>query len=214
MKIGIVIPAHNEEQYLSACLQSIQVAIDNISGYDVEVIVVLDNCADQSRLIAQSHQINWIECHYACVGKARDLGIRHLIGCGVTWIACTDADTVVSPDWLRYQIQHQPTDAICGTVTLDDLSHLSISKRQKYLAHYKDQMDHAHIHGANLSFSAEVYLLVGGFEPISCHEDVSLIKKLIKHCCNITWSNLVRVTTSSRLNGRAPQGLSYFLNNL
>lgn len=39
-------------------------------------------------------------------------------------IACTDADTVVSPDWLRYQIQHQPTDAICGTVTLDDFSHL------------------------------------------------------------------------------------------
>lgn len=147
-------------------------------------------------------------------GKRGILGIRHLIRRGVTWIACTDADTVVSPDWLRYQIQHQPTDAICGTVTLDDFSHLSITKQQKYLAHYKDQMDHAHIHGANLSFSAEVYLLVGGFEPISCHEDVSLIKKLIKHCCNITWSNLVRVTTSSRLNGRAPQGLSYFLNNL
>lgn len=73
MKIGIVIPAHNEEQYLSACLQSIQVAIDNISGYDVEVIVVLDNCTDQSRLIAQSHQINWIECHYACVRKSTSI---------------------------------------------------------------------------------------------------------------------------------------------
>jgi len=33
MKIGIVIPAHNEEHYLSACLQSIQVAIDNIGDY-------------------------------------------------------------------------------------------------------------------------------------------------------------------------------------
>jgi hypothetical protein len=94
------------------------------------------------------------------------------------------------------------------------LSHLSITKRQKYLAHYKDQMDHTHIHGANLSFSTEVYLLVGGFEPISCHEDISLIEKIKSLPCNITWSNLVRVTTSSRLNGRAPQGLSYFLNNL
>lgn len=103
MKIGIVIPAHNEEYYLSACLQSIQVAIGNISGYEVEVLVVLDSCTDQSRLIVQSHQINSIECNYECVGKARDLGIRHLIGRGVTWIACTDADTVVSPDWLRYQ---------------------------------------------------------------------------------------------------------------
>jgi len=214
MKIGIVVPAHNEEQYLSACLQSIQVAIDHIGDYDVEVIVVLDDCTDQSRAIVQSHQVNWIECSYACVGKARDLGIRHLIERGVTWIACTDADTVVSPDWLLYQIQHQPTDAICGTVSLDDLSHLPPIKQQKYLAHYQDQMNHQHIHGANLSFSAKVYLQVGGFEPISCHEDISLIEKIKSLSCNITWSNLVRVTTSSRLNGRAPQGLSYFLNHL
>jgi len=214
MKIGVVIPAHNEEHYLSACLQSIQVAMDNVHGYEVEAIVVLDNCTDQSRFIVQSHQINWIECNYACVGKARDLGIRHLIERGVTWIACTDADSVVSPDWLLHQIQHQPTDAICGTVTLDDFSHLSVARQQKYLAHYQDQMNHQHIHGANLSFSAEVYLLVGGFEPISCHEDISLIEKIKSLSYKITWSNLVRVTTSSRLNGRAPQGLSYFLNHL
>jgi len=214
MKIGVVIPAHNEEHYLSACLQSIQVAMDNVHGYEVEAIVVLDNCTDQSRFIVQSHQINWIECNYACVGKARDLGIRHLIERGVTWIACTDADSVVSPDWLLHQIQHQPTDAICGTVTLDDFSHLSVARQQKYLAHYQDRMNHQHIHGANLSFSAEVYLLVGGFEPISCHEDVSLIEKIKSLSYKITWSNLVRVTTSSRLNGRAPQGLSYFLNHL
>ncbi|MFX9325355.1 glycosyltransferase family 2 protein, partial [Acinetobacter baumannii] len=80
--------------------------------------------------------------------------------------------------------------------------------------HYQDCMDHHHIHGANLSFSAAVYMQVGGFEPVPCHEDVSLINKLIRQCCNITWSNLVRVTTSSRLEGRAPEGLSKFLENL
>jgi len=214
MKIGVVVPAHNEEQYLSACLHSIHVARENVSNYQVEVVVVLDNCTDQSWSVVQRHQVNWIECHYGCVGKARDVGIRHLIERGVTWIACTDADSVVSPDWLLYQIQHQPTDAICGTVSLDDLSHLSMIKQQKYLAHYQDQMNHQHIHGANLSFSAEVYLEVGGFEPISCHEDISLIEKFKRKSRSITWSNLVRVTTSSRLNGRTPEGLSYFLNNL
>lgn len=44
--------------------------------------------------------------------------------------------------------------------------------------------------------------------------DNLFIEKLTRHCCNITWSNLVRVTTSSRLEGRAPQGLSIFLENL
>ncbi|RSP46334.1 glycosyl transferase family 2, partial [Acinetobacter baumannii] len=30
MKIGVVVPAHNEEQHLSACLQSIQEAIEKV----------------------------------------------------------------------------------------------------------------------------------------------------------------------------------------
>lgn len=30
MKIGVVIPAHNEEQHLPACLQSIQDAIEKV----------------------------------------------------------------------------------------------------------------------------------------------------------------------------------------
>ena len=150
----------------------------------------LDSCTDQSRSIVQRYGVSWIECNYACVGKARDLGIRQLIQNGATWLACTDADSVVSPDWLRCQILHQPTDAICGIVTLDDLSRLSVMK-QKYLSHYQDCMDHHHIHGANLSFSAAAYMQVGGFEPVPCHEDVSLIQKLIRQCCNITWSNLV-----------------------
>ena len=66
--------------------------------------------------------------------KARDLGIRQLIQNGATWLACTDADSVVSPDWLRCQILHQPTDAICGIVTLDDLSRLSVMKQKIFIA--------------------------------------------------------------------------------
>ncbi len=30
MKIGVVVPAHNEEQHLPACLQSIQEAIEKV----------------------------------------------------------------------------------------------------------------------------------------------------------------------------------------
>ena len=103
MKIGIVIPAHNEEQNLSACLQSIELAIQYIGHGQVKILVVLDSCTDQSLMIVKSHQMNWIECNFACVGKARDLGIRQLIDQGVTWVACTDADTIVDPDWLLCQ---------------------------------------------------------------------------------------------------------------
>ncbi len=44
--------------------------------------------------------------------------------------------------------------------------------------------------------------------------DNLFIEKLTRHCCNITWSNLVRVTISSRLEGRAPQCLLNFLENI
>lgn len=63
MKIGIVIPAHNEEQHLSACLQSIQQAIQHTGHEQVEILVVLDSCTDQSRSVVESHQVNWIECN-------------------------------------------------------------------------------------------------------------------------------------------------------
>lgn len=214
MKIGIVIPAHNEEQYLSACLQAVQKAIEQIKHHQVEVLVVLDQCNDQSLDIVQNNQIRWITCSYQCVGQARDLGIRHLIAQGATWIACTDADSCVDLDWLYAQIQHQPTDVICGVVQLDDFSHLSPNTQKKYLTHYKDRMNHQHIHGANLSFSAQVYLHVGGFEAISCHEDIGLVHKFIQYGYQITWTNRVRVSTSSRLDARAPEGLSYFLSRL
>ncbi|HCJ7574000.1 TPA: glycosyltransferase, partial [Acinetobacter baumannii] len=53
MKIGVVVPAHNEEQHLPACLQSIQEAIEKVPDEQVEVMVVLDSCTDQSRSIVQ-----------------------------------------------------------------------------------------------------------------------------------------------------------------
>lgn len=55
MKIGVVVPAHNEEQHLPACLQSIQEAIEKVPDEQVEVMVVLDSCTDQSRSIVQRY---------------------------------------------------------------------------------------------------------------------------------------------------------------
>ena len=75
-------------------------------------------------------------------------------------------------------------------------------------------MGHRHIHGANLSFSSAAYLAVGGFAALPCHEDVDLVKKFEKQDFAITWSNRVRVITSSRLQARAAEGFAAFLANL
>lgn len=75
-------------------------------------------------------------------------------------------------------------------------------------------MGHGHIHGANLSFSREAYLKAGGFLGLSCHEDVDLVQRMLAQDFKVLWSNQVRVTTSSRLDGRVDEGFAHFLKNL
>ena len=233
LTIGIVIPAHNEALTISDCLASVQTAIQQLPlTITATVLVVLDSCSDGTYALVKNIGVkntgarnikvkntgmDYLCCDYRCVGQVRDLGIRHAIASGATWLACTDADSVVPPDWLMQQVKHikdQPTDMICGVVGVDSWAHLTPQTREDYIAHYQDRMGHRHIHGANLSFSAAAYLAVGGFAPLPCHEDVDLVKKFESQGYAITWSNRVRVTTSSRLQARASEGFAAFLTNL
>ena len=197
---------------------SVQSAIEQLpSTITAYALVVLDSCTDNTLALVKSAGVDYISCEEHCVGKARDLGIHHAIVQGANWLACTDADSQVTIDWLEQQIIHitqQPTDMICGVVTVDSWAHLTEQTQKEYVAHYQDIMGHYHIHGANLSFSAEAYLAVGGFPALACHEDVGLVKKFEARHYIITWSNKVRVVTSSRLQARATDGFAAFLANL
>ena len=218
MKIGIVIPAHNEAMTIAKCLASVRSAIEQLpSTIKAYLLVVLDNCTDDTQSIVKAAGVDYLCGDYQCVGQVRDIGIRHAIANGATWLACTDADSVVAVDWLVQQIEHitqQPTDMICGVVDIDSWAHLTAQTREDYIAHYQDRMGHHHIHGANLSFNSEAYLAVDGFAHLPCHEDVDLVKRFEKQGFDITWSNRVRVLTSSRLQARADGGFAAFLNNL
>ena len=218
MKIGIVIPAHNEAMTIAKCLASVQSAIKQLpSTIKAYPLVVLDSCTDDTQSIVKAAGVDYLCCDYQCVGQVRDIGIRHAIANGAIWLTCTDADSVVTVDWLAQQIEHishQPTDMICGVVDVDSWAHLTAQTREDYIAHYQDKMGHHHIHGANLSFSSEAYLAVGGFSSLPCHEDVDLVGKFESQSYAITWSNRVRVMTSSRLQARADGGFAAFLNNL
>lgn len=241
MMIGVVIPAYNEAHYLKACLDSIDVAIQQISMYQqstlthhlnrqsgakkrfepenefeikIQVLVVLDSCKDDSLRIVQNAKAAYLECDVNSVGVARDLGVRELIRQGADWVACTDADSTVDVLWLVEQLCAQPTDAICGVVDVDRWDTLSQKTKYEYISQYRDCMNHSHIHGANLSFSAAAYIAAGGFQPIACHEDVRLVEQMQAMNLNITWTNRVRVTTSSRLDAKAPEGFAHFLKTI
>lgn len=60
--IGIVIPAHNEERYISQCLESVLLAVEHPSLKDqlVEILVVLDDCSDSTEAMVAAMGIQSI----------------------------------------------------------------------------------------------------------------------------------------------------------
>ncbi|MCU1729743.1 glycosyltransferase [Pseudomonas sp. 7P_10.2_Bac1] len=214
--IGILIPAHNEEALLANCLQSTLMAAAHpqLEGEAVRVIVILDSCSDRSAEIAACFDVSVLQIEAQNVGAARALGAQWLLERGARWISCTDADSLVADDWLVAQLALK-VDAVCGTVRVDDWGELiDAATQSRYLNAYEARDGHRHIHGANLGFSAKAYLQAGGFLPLTCHEDVHLVKQLQASGATIAWSHRPKVITSARLDCRAQGGFGDYLKSL
>lgn len=214
--IGVLIPVHNEEQLLDECLQTVLEAGRHpaLGQEPVLVLVVLDSCTDGSAHVARKHDVATLEVSVRNVGQARAAGATLLLERGARWIACTDGDSSVAPDWLVEQLALD-ADAVCGTVTpgqWDD--DIPLEAQIRYQQRYQQRDGHRHIHGANLGVSAAAYTLAGGFPPLACHEDVQLIRQLELSGARIAWSCRPRVTTSTRLNARASGGFADYLRTL
>ena len=205
--IAVIVPAHNEEDEIKACLASIAMAARcrQLEKEQVVTFVVLDDCTDNTRSVAQEMGVTVIGTRVNNVGAARALGAQLALAAGARWLAFTDADTQVASDWLSAQLA-QSADAVCGTVAVKDWGTYGQKMRTHYDNTYNDRDGHRHIHGANLGVSAQAYVLAGGFQNLESSEDVALVKALEASSALIAWSAAPRVWTSSRRNYRAPGG--------
>ncbi|WP_242167928.1 MULTISPECIES: glycosyltransferase [unclassified Pseudomonas] len=213
--IGIVIPAHNEERHISACLASIQRAIAHpaLAHQQVQLLVVLDACSDETATRVSAMGVATLEVSVRNVGKARAVGAEQLLEVGAQWLAFTDADTVVPADWLVRQIGFG-ADAVCGTVEVDSWSEYGESVRSRYLELYQFTENHRHIHGANLGLSADAYLNAGGFQHLVAHEDVQLVADLERIGARIVWTATNPVVTSARRDYKCRGGFGEYLASL
>ena len=210
--IGIVVPAHNESEALAGCLAALLLAAQAraLDGEQVAIVVVLDDCTDESSAIATASGVQILSGKLRNVGLARALGAHLLVAQGARWLAFTDADSVVAPDWLVTQLSLK-ADVVCGCVEVSDWSEHPDGVRERYLSRYVDADGHRHVHGANLGVATAAYQAVGGFSPLVTGEDVALVDALLASGVEVAWSAAPRVRTSARRRARAPGGFSDYL---
>jgi glycosyltransferase involved in cell wall biosynthesis len=213
--IGVVIPAHNEECHITACLSSVLSAAAHpaLARRKITVVVVLDDCSDRTGEIVLALGVSGVNVCFKNVGRARATGANYLLDAGAQWLAFTDADTVVPQDWLARQIEFG-ADAVCGTVVVDSWEEHGELVRSKYMEHYQFVENHRHIHGANLGLSAEAYRKAGGFQHFAAHEDVHLVANLERIAAQIVWTATNPVVTSARRNFKCHGGFGEYLAKL
>ncbi|SRR5258708_6728210 len=94
MKISVVIPAYNEEKYITDCLKSIL----NQEEKPDEIIVIDNNSNDKTAAIATSLGIRVVTEKIQGMISARNRGFNTA---QYDIIARTDADAIVPPDWIK-----------------------------------------------------------------------------------------------------------------
>jgi hypothetical protein len=219
---GIVIPAHNEQDLLPACLTAARRAAAQVS-VPVYLVVVADACTDRTAALARAHGADVVQAAARCVGAARRAGVSRVLWSArhadpaTVWIATTDADSRVSPRWLRRQLRYagQGWKGVAGTVTVEDWAGHPPEVRRRYAEHYGAwRRRHPHVHGANLGFAADAYLAVGGFRPLPTAEDHALVADLLRAGIPLLPTTRIPVVTSARRRARAPRGFAWLLSTL
>lgn len=105
MKFSIVIPCWNQAQYLAECIES--VLAQTVKPH--EIIVVSDGSPDETRYIAKSYDIKYIETTNRGLASARNTGLMNMIG---DWFYPLDADDMMLDNCLERITQEiEKTDA-------------------------------------------------------------------------------------------------------
>jgi hypothetical protein len=224
--VAVVVPARDEEELLPACLDSVARAQEVMLAALPEVLtrtfVVLDVCRDGTAAVVASRPGTvGLPSLAGNVGVARALGVGAAaewaagLVRGPLWIASTDADSVVPAHWLLTQVEMaaRGRDLVVGTVTPRPAD-LVPDVLAAWHAGHSSADGHEHVHGANLGFSLDAYDRVGGFAPLSVHEDAELVGAMRRAGLDWVATGAITVTTSGRRTGRAPHGFAGYLEGL
>lgn len=223
---AVVVPAHNEQELLPSCLRALYRArrAAECRGLTVLTVVVADACTDLTAEIARAAGAVVAESDARNAGAARALGSAVALGrlCAArftpdeVYLAHTDADSVVRPDWLLRHIARAAAgyDGVVGGIRVADWSLRPPGTSRLFHRAGRAEPDYERIYGANLGVRADVYLRIGGFPPLTVGEDRALVDALAQVGARLAHDGSLTVTTSARVSSRAPGGFSDYLTAL
>lgn len=217
--VVVAVPARDEADLVGRCLAAVAAAAARVPGARVVTVVGLDRCTDATGELARAAGARTVE---VCdgVGAARAAAVAHGLAAldlapDNVWIACTDADSVVSPDWLRVHLRLAAAgaDVVRGTV-YPDPTELDGAALDRFWAEHTREDEHPYVYGANLGIAGEAYLALGGFGEHAAHEDRDLAERAHAAGLAVVSTAQAPVMTSARVRGRAQEGFAAYLASL
>jgi cellulose synthase/poly-beta-1,6-N-acetylglucosamine synthase-like glycosyltransferase len=208
--ISVVIPAHNEETCISECLEAF-----TAQTWDgkFELILVDNGSRDHSvafmREFMRAHpeiDVRLLSEAYPGVAAAAQTGF---CAARYPWIARTDADTVVAPNWLAAIADGFADDrviALCGRAGYREPTRLlRLLQMEKLIAFHQRlhvALKRPHFWGFNFAVRREKFKEIGGFNRrLRLGEDLDLALRLQRACRRgerIRYAPEMRVFSSSR----------------
>ncbi|WP_417536861.1 glycosyltransferase [Methylophaga sp.] len=168
-RVSVIIPAKNEEKYISECISSLKAQLYPVN--EIEIIVVDNNSTDQTASIAEGMGVRVIHTGAERIGKVRNAGVEYSKGDFLFFI---DADCVANPSWIARCLdllsEHNEVGAIGGEALVRDQA----SKIEKFwvVGDTAKKTTIKYLNGSSMAFTREVFLKVGGFkEDINAGED-------------------------------------------
>lgn len=210
-RIALVVPAHDEATGIAACVASLRVAAEN--DPDASVVVVADNCTDETARIAREAGARVLERHdsqHRGKGRALAFAFERLLAEGVGAVLVVDADTEIEPQalavvraWLeggadavqlRYDVRNPDASPLVR------LRHLAFLGFNALRPTGRERLGlSAGILGNGFALSRET------LEAVPFDAD-SIVEDLEYHLRLVASGRRVRFTAKARVRGEIPMG--------
>src|SRR4030043_1058156 len=182
MKFSFIIPAFNEEEFISNCVKSIK----NQEGDDFEIIVVDNGSSDKTAEIAKNLGVALVSEEKKGISNARNFGVMKAKG---EFLCFVDADGTLSNNWLSEAREIINKNNIKAIARLNIFVNNNLLKKFYFniytffaylaLILYEKIFPKLFLPGNNLVIKRSIFLKLGGFEPYIA-EDIFLSKKFWK----------------------------------